>query len=109
MAVEIEPVKDYSKFVVGRGHGKTEHGISLSLLPKVHYKNILDAVKQKKQSSVYMKQILYYCLKTQMKISVCCFVLKINKIHYHKSHQSVWQSSKNKHSKSSSCYFIRRG
>jgi hypothetical protein len=53
MAVEIEPVKDYSKFVVGRGHGKTEHGISLSLLKSALQKYIRRSETEKAIKCLY--------------------------------------------------------
>ena len=40
MSTEMKIVKDYSKIVIGRGYGKTENGISLSLLKSALQKYI---------------------------------------------------------------------
>ena len=53
MAASTENNNDYSKFVVGRGHGKTEHGISLSLIKSALQKYIRRSETEKAIGCLY--------------------------------------------------------
>ena len=53
MAASTEQNEDYSKFVIGRGHGKTEHGLSVSLLKSALQKYIRRSETEKAIGCLY--------------------------------------------------------
>lgn len=60
MAIAKEVCSDYSKFVIGRGHGKTEHGISLSLLKSALQKYIRRSETEKAIKCLYETNTLLF-------------------------------------------------